>query len=90
MEDFVERFKYSLQRSGHSDLDKDILKIFFLRSLREESLELLNLVGKEDISKEEFETIYKLCIKCSRGATRHRQGIQTLKTSSSGVTKEKF
>ena len=31
MEDCVERFKYILQRSGHSDLDKDILKIILLR-----------------------------------------------------------
>lgn len=30
MEEFVEYFQYSLQRSGHSDLDKDILKIIFL------------------------------------------------------------
>ena len=46
MEDFLERFNYSLQRSGHNDIDKDILKIIFLRSLREDSLELLNMVGK--------------------------------------------
>ena len=29
MEDFVERFKYNLHRSTHSDMDKDILKIIF-------------------------------------------------------------
>ena len=52
MEDFVECFKYSLHRSGHSDLDKDILKIIFLQALREEPLELLNVVGNRDISKE--------------------------------------
>ena len=51
MEDCVERFKYILQRSGHSDLDKDILKIILLRALREDSLQLLNIVGKGDISK---------------------------------------
>ena len=30
MEDCVERFKYILQRCGHSDLDKDILKFILL------------------------------------------------------------
>jgi len=30
MEDYVERFEYTLQRSGHSHLDKDILKIILL------------------------------------------------------------
>jgi len=52
VEVFVERFKYYMQILGHSDLDKDILKIIFLRALREESLELLNVVGNGDISKE--------------------------------------
>lgn len=87
MEDFVKCFKYNLQRSGHSDLDKGILKIIFLRALREEYLELLNMVGKGYISKEEFNIIRELCIKCSHGAARHRKGVRTLKTPSSGVTK---
>ena len=30
MEDCVEHFKYTLQRSSHSNLDKDILKIILL------------------------------------------------------------
>ena len=34
MEDCVERFKYILQSSGHSDLDKDILKSILLQALR--------------------------------------------------------
>lgn len=46
MEECVEHFKYTLQKSGHSDLNKDILKIIFLRALREEYFELLNIVGK--------------------------------------------
>ena len=61
MEDCVE-FKYILQRSGHSDLDKDILKIILLPALREDSLQLLNIVGKQDISKEDFDTICDYCI----------------------------
>jgi hypothetical protein len=36
MEDVLERFNYSLQRSRHNDIDKDILKIMFLRALRED------------------------------------------------------
>lgn len=87
MEDCVERFKYTLQRSGHSDLDKDIQKIIFLRALREKYLELLNIVGKGDISKEDFDTICELCIQCSRGAARNKQGIQTFEASSGGITK---
>ena len=54
----MECFKYSLHRSGHSDLDKDILKIIFLWALMNEYLELLDVVGKGDISKENFDTIF--------------------------------
>ena len=72
MEDFVEVFKYTLQRSGHSTLDKDILKIILLRAFRENSLELLNIVGKGDISNDDFNTICVLCIQCSRGVGRKK------------------
>ena len=87
LEDCVERFKYLLQRSGHSDLDKGILKVILLRSFREDSMELLNIVGKGDISKETFEGICDLCIQCSRGLARNRLGICLVKGSGGGVTK---
>jgi hypothetical protein len=57
LENCMGRFKYTLQRSGHSDLDKEILKIILLRYFREDSMELMNIVGKGDISKERFEGI---------------------------------
>lgn len=89
MEEFLERFKYILQSSSHRDLDKGILKIILLRELREKSLELLNMVGNWDISKEEFNTICDLCVKCLHGPLRHKRGTQALKSSSSGVTKKR-
>jgi len=87
MEDYVERFKYTLQTSGHSNLDKDILKIILLQAFQEDSLELLNIVGKGDISKENFDTICELCIQCSRGFTRNKQVIRSTKVFGGGVTK---
>lgn len=65
MEYCMEHFQYSLQRSGHSDLDENIMNIIFLKALREQSLEILSVVRKGDIAKEGFDTIFKLCIKCS-------------------------
>jgi len=83
----VEQFKYTLQRSGHSNLDKEILKIILLRSFREDAMELLNIVGKGYISKESFKVICELCIQCLRGLARNRQGIRSTKGSGGGVTK---
>jgi hypothetical protein len=50
-------------------------------------MELLNIVGKGDIFKEIFEAICKLCIQCSRGLARNKQGILLVKGSSRGVRK---
>ena len=50
-------------------------------------MELLNIVGKGDISKEEFGIICELCIQCSRGVVRNKQGIQLTKVFGGGVTK---
>ena len=50
-------------------------------------MELLNIVGKGDISKESFKGICELCIQCSRGLARNRQGICSVKGSGGGVTK---
>lgn len=70
LEDYVERFKYTLQRSCHYDLDNEILKIILLRGFREDSLELLKIVGKGDISKKSFQVIFELCSQCLRGLAR--------------------
>ena len=51
LEYFMERLEYNVQRSGHLDLDLDILKTILLRGIRDEHLEILNLLGKGDISK---------------------------------------
>lgn len=90
MEDYVEHFKYTLQRLGDSDLDKDILKIILLQAFREDSLELLNIVRKGDISKEDFDTICEFFIQCSRGVARNKRGIRSTKVSGGGVTKAKI
>ena len=46
LEDFVEQFHYNLQRSKHSDLDHEILKTIFIRGMRDNYLDILNLLGK--------------------------------------------
>ena len=54
LEDFVERLEYNVQRSGHLDLDPVILKEILLRGIKDEHLDMLNLLGKGDISKESY------------------------------------
>jgi hypothetical protein len=72
LEDFVERLQYNLQRSSHPNVSKDILKTILLKGVRDDSLDMLNMLGKGDISKESYDEIVNLCKRCSRGASRNR------------------
>ena len=65
LEDFVERLEYNVQRSGHPDLDPDILKTILLRGIKDEHLDMLNLLGKGYISKESYQYILTLCRRTS-------------------------
>jgi len=68
LEDFVERLQYNLQRSEHPNVSKDILKTILLKGVRDDFLDMLNMLGKRDISKESYDEIVNLCKRCSRGA----------------------
>jgi hypothetical protein len=68
LEDFIERLQYNPQRSSHPNVSKDILKNILLKGVRDDSLDMLNMLGKGDISKESYDEIVNLCKICSRGA----------------------
>jgi hypothetical protein len=76
LEDFVERLQYNLQRSGHPDVSKDILKTILLKGVRDDCLDMLNMLGKGDISKESYEDIVNLCKRSSRGSTRNKSATR--------------
>ena len=73
MEDFIERILYNVQRAGKTNMGLDVLKIILLHGIREDCLEMLNLLGKGDISKESFENIIELCKRYSKGSLRNNK-----------------
>ena len=73
MEDFVERLLYNVQRAGQTNMGLDVLKIILLCEIRDDFLDILNLLGKGDISKESFEKIVELCKRYSRGSYRNNR-----------------
>jgi hypothetical protein len=92
LEDFVERIQYNLQRSDHPNMSKDILKTILLKGVRDDCLDMLNMLGKGDISKEPFDEIIKLCKRCSRGASgrsKSRDNVysRVQKSASGGATR---
>ena len=55
LEFYMEQFHYNLQRSNFGGLAPKIMKRIFLRGMRDDYLEHLNLFVKADISHESFE-----------------------------------
>ena len=51
----------------------DVLKIILLCGIRDYFLDMLNLLGKGDISKESFENIVELCKRYSRGYSKNNK-----------------
>ena len=64
LEEYVERFNYNLQRSPHTTLPKEFLRVILIKGMKEEWVETLNLMGKGDISQEDYDEIICLCIRC--------------------------
>ena len=73
LEYFVEKLLYNVQRDEQMNMGLDVLKIILLRSIRDDFLDMLNLLGKGDISKESFENIVELCKRYSRGSSRNNR-----------------
>ena len=76
----------------------DVLKIILLRGIRDDCIDMLNLLGKGDISKESFGKIVELCKRYSRGSSQNnkwdkwdkleRDGFdRTQKSSNGGATR---
>ena len=50
-----------------------MFKIILIRGIRDDYLDMLNLLGKGDISKESFEKVVELCKRYSRGFSRNNR-----------------
>jgi len=82
LEEYLEWFVYNLQKSKHRTMPRDLVRTIFLKGIREEYMDDLNLMGKGDISALPFEEIAELCEKYSR--SKAKMGKRSL---SSRVTK---
>jgi hypothetical protein len=81
---------------GHLNVSKDILKTILLKGVRDDCLDMLNMLGKGDISKESYEDIVNLCKRCSQGSTRNKSATRDTtfsrvhKSANGGATREEI
>ena len=62
-----------MQRARQTNMGLDVVKITLLHGIRNDCLNMLNLLGKGDISKESFEKIVELCKRYPRGYSRNNR-----------------
>jgi hypothetical protein len=77
------------------DLAPKTQRVFLLRGIRDECIEILNLMSGGDISQLEYDTIIDLCCRHSKGTSKTSRGprdilARTDKTTRGGVTREKI
>ena len=80
-EDLLERFNYNIKREKMDNLDQDTLKALLFKSIRDEWIEILNMMGKGDISQLPLPNIWELCINLSRGKSKILKGPRNLSLS---------
>lgn len=66
LEEYLQRFSYSPQKAKQHSLNSDTIRTIFLKDIRDEYLDILNIMGKGDISNFPFHEIVDLCQKYSR------------------------
>ena len=66
LDDYLERFIYTLHKSKYNDLREDPVRTLFLKGIFEDILESLNLMEAGDISHKTFAEINEMCKNYSR------------------------
>eukprot|EP00253_Pinus_taeda_P006459 PITA_06459 len=78
LEDLLERFQYNLKRAKMSNLDEKTLKAILLKAIRDEWIDILNMMGIGDISQFPLHDIAELCVHLSRGRSKTGKGARDL------------
>jgi len=70
LQDLIERFMYKVKRGKLHHLGSNTLKTLLLRIIRDEWIDLLNLMSRGDVYQLSFEEICERCEHISRGKAR--------------------
>jgi hypothetical protein len=92
LEDYLERFLYNYQKSKLFTTDLAIVRTVFLKGLRDDCIEVLNLLSSGDVHQKPFAEIADYCRRYSRGQAKIGKGprdsfIINTKQSSGTVTR---
>ena len=92
LEEYLKIFLYNYKKSKQR-LNDNTVRTIFLKGIRDEYIDVLNLMGTRDVSRLTFEEISNLCKKYSRSKVENGKGIRDTrikKSASRGVTREEL
>ena len=78
LEDYLERFIYTLHKSKYNDLWEDAVGTIFLKGISKDLLESLNLMAAGNISHKTFAQISEMCKTYSRSRGEVAKKIEIL------------
>ena len=73
LEEYLEIFLYNLQKSKYTSLTSDVIRTIFLKGIQDEYLDVLNVMGKGDVSYLPFDEIYKFMSKVFKRKNQKRE-----------------
>jgi hypothetical protein len=76
LEDFLEIFTYTLQKSKYNDLQDEAIKTLFLKGVSDEYIDTLNLMASGDIYQKYFEELSELCQTYSRSRGKTTKSVR--------------
>lgn len=66
LKDLIERFRYTIKREKLHHLGSDTIKTLLLRTIRDDWIDILDLMSKGDVYQLSFEEICETCKQISR------------------------
>jgi hypothetical protein len=70
LEDYLERFLYNYQKTKQFSLDTTTVRTIFLKGVRDDCIEVLNLMSSGDVYQKPFVDIVEYCKKYSRSQAK--------------------
>jgi len=96
LENLTQRFNYNLKRAKMNNLDEETSKALLLKSIRDEWIDIVNMMGKGDISQLPLNDIGELCVHLSRGKSKTGKGprdpslVRVNKSATGSVSRAKI
>jgi hypothetical protein len=76
LEDYLERFLYNYQKTKKISLDTTTVRTIFLKGIRDDCIEVLNLMSSGDVYQKSFADIAEYCKRYSRSQAKTGKSVR--------------